>query len=495
MPLYFNERAFKCAPTSYRGRVLPFTGQPAKTYTLPSQHTSYLANKRLCGIGTKVPAAKITWALHSDVINTYDVSGAPVLLNGGVNCMAEGHEKLDHLPIQLTLEQNDTPYTFFCANVGALNSNASTCMEFGVSDKNAVEMATAMATAMDCIDGNAYTGNKIAALSVALVDAFDTNFDFTFDLDKNGCIKSLAKDLPHATFDERIEFDNELATLVHIGTTYDTDGIGAAVTVLKRKMSKTNIDYLANKQALLIHALRNATATVMWQQMHDLMCSASDISSTTVYNSLNSVATLLMEANVADERQSMDAHFQMAPELVPDVSETDPSNSQMVLYGQQACDKVQYPADILQAAFNSVATTMTAAEIKACKGNRVTATLVHTSTARFIVFCGHFKYVKSKEPEYWPNLCAELIRTWHSALQTLDTSAVVVMGFDTNLQTIDDAYCAQQLLQKQNIVLFNAVQPMSPHMHMHQQFHVAVMLLLVVFVAWGMYLTVTTTYY
>ena len=152
-------------------------------------------------------------------------------------------------------------------------------------------------------------------------------------------------------------------------------------------------------------------------------------------------------------------------------------------------------ADILQAAFNSVATTMTAAEIKACKGNRVTATLVHTSTTRFIVFCGHFKYVKSKEHEYWPNLCAELIRTWHSALQTLDTSAVVVMGFDTNLQTIDDAYCAQQLLQKQNIVLFNAVQPMSPHMHMYQQFHVAVMLLLVVLVAWGMYLTVTTTYY
>lgn len=483
--MYTCDHSLKCAPTSNRGRALPFTGQPAKTYELPTAvHGSYSrwTQSRLDGVGVKTPLSKMQWAMSTDVLDKYNVDAQVQEVEGGVNCLSAGTEPLDHLPLHLTLNprhDSETQLHFHCANIGALYQGASICMEFGVDNPDIVILAKEMAMAIDYIVSGAAGGNRIADLAVHIVLTMNGDVTFPFALDKTGNICSLPKGLPPATFDELADQADEVAALVQIGNTYDRDGFKDAAKLMAKKMDLINIEYDSMPQALYVHALRNATAIVHWQRMHHIMTSSAAIHSTTKYDRPAGVATMLIEAEL-EAASVLDVHFHAASASNRLQTEFK-NNNQLMLFGSATQTCAPYPADVLNAAFNEENKTLSENELAACNAFRVCAGLVTTSSGRFIVFTGHFKYPKTAT---WASDCADVIATWHRALQRLDTTASVIMGMDTNLQSLQDTSEVQANLMSRDIALFNAAMLADPP-HSPVKYILLVLLSLWVFFAIG----------
>lgn len=432
--------------------MLCFTGQPSKAYGMPNIARS---SDRLRGVGVKTPLAKLQWLVGRHVFSAHTVDAQPVQVEGGVDCLARGTESLDHLPLQLLLQPLSDNATsevlrFSFANIGALYAGPSASMEFGVDNLMAAAMGRAMADAIDSIVADEAASNAIASLAVLVVLEMGGPSRVKFDLDKKGDIASLQKGLQPATFDERAEFPGELAALVQISSAYDSDGLSAAAVMMAAKMRHNGVDYATDTQALYIHALRNATCIVHAKDMHELMSAAASVRSCTKYDNPDSVATMLIEAEPGNEA-ILSTHFHTVSDRT--VGRFDDGCDQVMMFGSPCIDYVQYSADILREAFANANNQFTDKQLSACKAFRVSATLVQTHHGRFIVFSGHFKYPVHTSD--WGAQCAALLATWHKALQSLDSSATVIMGMDTNLQSLDDTHNAQQILDAQDLILFN----------------------------------------
>lgn len=435
--------------------MLCFTGQPSKAYGMLK--TARSTTGRLRGVGIKTPLSKIQWLVTRRVFETHHVDAEPVQVKGGVDCLALGTEPLDHLPLQLLLQplsDNETnEVLLFCfANIGALYAGSSSSMEFGVDNPKTAAMGRAMADAIDSIVAKKDDANAIATLATHIVREMKGDTTFEFVLNKRGDIASLPKTLAPATFDERTDFAGEQAALVQIASAYESDGCRAAAVMMATKMRNANVDYYANPQALLNHALRNATCIVHAKDMHDLMSRSLNIKSDTKYDQPDSVVTMLVEAEPNDDTV-LASHFHETAERI--VERFDDGCDQLMLFGSPCLDHVQYSADILREAFANTDHEFTDEQLTDCKAFRASAALVQTNHGRFIVFCGHFKY--PVHATNWSAQCATLLSTWHKALHSLDSSATVIMGMDTNLQSVDDTCTTQQILEAQDLILFNAI--------------------------------------
>lgn len=448
------------AVTSHRARALPFTGQPSKAYHFPRSFWRAFWDQQpglSNGLGRKDRQAKLQWVMHTDVLSAYTVNASPQGVRGGPDCLSSGTESLDHLPLHLQLTHKSkmpTPLNFHFVNIGGLFLGKLAMLEFGVDRPGVQMLANAMARALDFCCGKSTTETAVATLATAVLAAFhgDSTFDFTYDA--GGGIKSLGKGLPPATFDERLEIPGELAVLLNIGNTYDTGDHATAADMLVEHMQTTGVNYAADKQALYVHILRNATFVVHWETTHTLLSSACAIESFTKYDRRSAVVSMLIEADDTDAvcREKVDTHFHSAALNDRASGEFSDDCKQTMLFGDLANDHIELSLAGLIAAFHRANVGLSQAEIVDCKAFRVSASIVTAEDVKYIVFSGHFKW--PKQPE-WPHTLAAVVQTWFAALKEIEPNATIIMGMDTNLQTLADVSTTQGVLRNHNLVMFN----------------------------------------
>ena len=449
------------AVTSHRARALPFTGQPSKAYHFPrSLWRAFWDQEPGCssGLGAKDRQAKLQWVMHTDVLSTYTVNASPQNVRGGPDCLSSGTESLDHLPLHLQLTHKSkmpTPLNFHFVNIGGLFLGKLAMLEFGVDRPEVGVLAGAMARALDFCCGKTTAGTAVTALATSVLAAFNVGDTFDFTYDAGGGIKSLSKGLPGATFDERLETPGELAVLMNIGNTYDSGAHDTAAQMLFDHMQTTGVNYAADKQALFVHILRNATFVVHWETTHALLSSACAIESFTKYDRQSSVVSMLIEADEADPvcKEKVMTHFYSATLGDTASGEFSDDCKQMMLFGELADAHIELSLAGLISAFHRANTGLTQAEIVECKAFRVSASVVKAEGVQYIVFSGHFKWPKQA---VWPHTLAAVVRTWFAALRHLEPNATIIMGMDTNLQTLADVLTTQEELRNHNLVMFNA---------------------------------------